>query len=105
MIDYRSMPEVQGTIAHWEKARSEKPAGKRCGALGALRFDEGKHIVLGIVVTDTDLFELAVASMYGNTSPLSIPGARLEAIHFTESPEKQIVIDWLESKLAELKGR
>jgi len=107
MQDYRTMPGVSEAIEHYKEMRErdweDERKAKAIQIASYFRWEPGKRLMLEIVVTDTDLFELVAGSMHSAKSALSIPGAGIEAIHFREPMGKDIIIGWLESKIRELR--
>lgn len=107
MPDYRTMPGVSETIEHYREMRErdweDEREARAIQIASAFRWEPGKRLMLEIVVTDTDLFELVAGSMYSAKSALSIPGASIEGVHYGEPIGKDVIIGWLEDKIRELR--
>jgi hypothetical protein len=101
MIDYRAIPDVAAWISQTHQLLEDDDERKQ--QIGMYhRFNEGRKLILEIEVTDTDLFQIVVSSMWGD-APLSIPGARLQILHLDDAG-KQYIVGWLEKQLGELRN-
>ena len=98
-LDYRSFPEVKDEIETNENWRNDvfpdhfnrEVRDKLQYAAKMFHFPEGRKLELSITITDPELAQIALTSMYAkNNRFLVMPGFEVDSVYFGESGDRTV---------------
>lgn len=100
-IDYRSIPEVQQALNKLESMRQSEDAWT--AHVGrTLLHNVGDVFWLAVKVSDPELAQLVLLSLFYNPFSINLPGLQLIGTSLPGDREKQAVKQWLQDRLREL---